>query len=210
MEKNEHVEKERHEDAPAEEEPTPSSEQNGTPTAEASQEQAGGEEVSAGEMSEYISEIEALKEEREEINERLLRMAAELQNFRRRAEEEKGRLITSSKARAVEPMLEVLDDFERTLEAAEQLDAEEDTEKAYRSLKEGVELVFQKFKDELARLGVEPIEAEGQPFDEKEHEAMMQEPAPDDVEPGTVLREVQKGYRLDDRVLRHSKVIVGS
>lgn len=203
MEKNEQVEGRSEEEAPRADEETTASEQNGEISQEA-------EKTSADEIAEYIEEIEALKNEREDLNERLLRTAAELQNFRRRAEEEKSRLITASKARAVKPMLEILDDFERTLEATEQLGEEEDLESAYESLKEGVELVFQKFKDELSRMGVEPIEAEGEPFDEKEHEAMMQEPAPDDVEPGTVLREVQKGYRIGDRVLRHSKVIVAA
>lgn len=203
MEKNEQVEGRSEEEASRADEETTASEQNGKISQDA-------EEGSADEIAEYIEEIEALKDEREDLNERLLRTAAELQNFRRRAEEEKSRLITASKARAVKPMLEILDDFERTLEATEQFGEEEDIESAYESLKEGVELVFQKFKDELARMGVEPIEAEGEPFDEKEHEAMMQEPAPDDVESGTVLREVQKGYRIGDRVLRHSKVIVAA
>jgi molecular chaperone GrpE len=64
--------------------------------------------------------------------------------------------------------------------------------------------------DELNTLGVEPIDAKGEPFNENEHEAMMQQPAPDDVEEGTVLEEIRKGYRMDDQVLRHSRVIVAS
>lgn len=155
-------------------------------------------------------EIGALQAERDEINERLLRTAAELQNVRRRAEQEKGRLITASKARVISPLLEVLDDFERTLDAAEQMDAAADAEQSFQALKEGVALVGRKLQEALAQQGVESIEALGEPFDEARHEALMQQPAPDDTERGTVLQEVQKGYRLGDRVLRHSKVVVAS
>ena len=71
-------------------------------------------------------------------------------------------------------------------------------------------MVFDKFVTELQGIGVEAIEAEGEPFNEELHEAMMQQPAPDDVEEGTVLQEIRRGYRLDDQVLRHSRVIVAS
>ncbi len=90
------------------------------------------------------------------------------------------------------------------------MDAAADTEQAFLALKEGVALVDRKLREALAQQGVEPIEALGKPFDEAHHEALMQQPAPDDAEPGTVLQEVQKGYRLGDRVLRHSKVVVSS
>lgn len=155
-------------------------------------------------------QIEALKEEQEELNDRLLRQAAEFQNFRRRMQREKKKFFQSGKKEVILPMLEVLDDFQRSIEAAKELQEQEDIEAAYESLKSGVEMVFQKFMDELAGIGVEPIEAEGKPFDEDEHEAMMQQPAPDDVEEGTVLTEIRKGYRLDDQVLRHSRVVVAS
>ena len=71
-------------------------------------------------------------------------------------------------------------------------------------------LVFRNFQDELKRLGLREIDAVGKQFDESVHEALMQQPAPDGVEPGTVLSEIQKGYVFGDRVLRHSKVIVAS
>jgi molecular chaperone GrpE len=109
----------------------------------------------------------------------------------------------------LESMLEVLDDFERSMEAARDLEDSEDAESAYESLKGGVEMVFRKFQDELKSLGVEPIEAEGKPFDEQLHEAMMRQPS-EEAEPGTVLQEIQKGYTMGDRVLRHSRVVVAA
>lgn len=155
-------------------------------------------------------QIATLKAEQEELNDRLLRQAAEFQNFRRRMQREKKKFFRSGKKEVILPMLEVLDDFQRSIEAAEQLQEQDDLEAAYESLKSGVEMVFQKFLDELGNVGVEPINAEGEPFDETVHEAMMQQPAPDGVEEGTVLQEIRRGYRLDDQVLRHSRVVVAS
>lgn len=154
--------------------------------------------------------VESLEEELDELNDRLLRQAAEFQNFRRRMKRENERRFTSGKKEVVLPMLDVLDDFERSIEAAEELEDAKDKEAAYEQLKSGVEMIFSKFVDELNTLGVEPIDAKGEPFNENEHEAMMQQPAPDDVEEGTVLEEIRKGYRMDDQVLRHSRVIVAS
>ena len=108
-------------------------------------------------------------------------------------------------------MLEILDDFTRSLDATKQLEEQQDQPgDGYEKLKEGVELVYEKFKSELSRLGVEPIEAIGQPFNENEHEALMQQPAPEDTAPGTVIDEIQKGYRMGERVLRHSRVVVAA
>jgi molecular chaperone GrpE len=162
-----------------------------------------------GEVEALKNELEDLQEERDELNDRLLRKTAEFENFRRRMDREKKRRHQAGKERVVELMLEVLDDFERSLDAAEDLEDSEDVESAYESLKGGVEMVFRKFQDQLQSLGVEPIEAEGKPFDEQYHEAMMRQPS-GDVEPGTVLQEIRKGYTMGDRVIRHSRVVVAA
>lgn len=154
-------------------------------------------------------EVESLRQERDELNDQLLRKAAELDNYRKRMAEEKRRRHASGKLEAVRPILEVLDDFERSLDAASDLDVDNDPETAYESLKSGVEMVHRKFVDALEGLDVEPIEAEGEPFDETYHEAMMRQPT-EDVEPGTVVQEIRKGYVMGDRVIRHSRVIVAT
>ena len=153
--------------------------------------------------------IQELEAERDALNNKLLRKQADFQNFRRRMEREKDRLFRAGKKEVVLPMLGILDDFQRSVEAAKQLEETQDAESAYDSLKSGVELVFRKFTDELTGLGVEPIEAEGEPFDENKHEAMMQRPA-EGVEEGIVIDEIRKGYRMGDHVLRHSRVIVSA
>jgi molecular chaperone GrpE len=176
---------------------------------EADTEQLEDAEALTEEVERLRDEVEALKEERDEMNDRMLRKAADLENLRRRMDREKKRRHEAGKVTVLESMLEVLDDFERSLEAARDLEDSEDAEAAYDSLKGGVEMVFRKFQDELQSLGVEPIEAEGEPFDEQLHEAMMRQPS-DEAEPGTVLQEIQKGYTMGDRVLRHSRVVVAA
>jgi molecular chaperone GrpE len=160
-------------------------------------------------IEELTQKVEALEEERDELNERVLRKAAEFENYRRRMDREKERRHEAGMLDVIEPVLEVLDDFERSIDAAEDLEDSQDAEKAYESLKGGVEMVFRKFRDTLENLGVEPIEAEGKPFDENLHEAMMRQPS-EEAEPGTVLQEIRKGYRMEDRVIRHSRVVVAS
>jgi len=193
--------------------PDATADENGTsPRTEATDtapDEQGDDSRSAEERSPE-EQIAALKEEQQELNDKLLRKAAEFQNFRRRMQREKKKLFRSGKREVILPMLEVLDDFQRSIEAAEQLQEQDDAAAAYESLKSGVEMVFQKFLDELQGVGVEPIDAKGKPFDENVHEAMMQQPAPEGVEEGTVLHETRTGYRLDDQVLRHSRVIVAS
>ncbi|WP_103020424.1 nucleotide exchange factor GrpE [Salinibacter altiplanensis] len=166
-------------------------------------------EALAGEVEALREEVDGLEDEREELNERLLRKAAELENVRRRMDREKKRRHVAGKETVLESMLEVLDDFERSLDAAQDLDVSDDPESAYETLEGGVEMVYRKFQDQLQSLGVEPIEAEGEPFDEQLHEAMMRQPS-EDAAPGTVLQEIQRGYTMGDRVLRHSRVVVAA
>lgn len=196
-------------DVPAQQSDTPADDPDvatDANTDEASE--ATGEETSDDPTPE--ERIVKLETELKEVNDRLLRQAAEFQNFRRRMQREKKKFHRSGKKEVILPMLDVLDDFQRSIEAAEQLQEQDDLEAAYESLRSGVEMVFDKFVTELQGIGVEAIEAEGEPFNEELHEAMMQQPAPDDVEEGTVLQEIRRGYRLDDQVLRHSRVIVAS
>jgi molecular chaperone GrpE len=164
----------------------------------------------AARIEELEEELASVRSELDEANEKYLRKAAELENFRRRMERETARRYTAGQVDVVKAMLGVLDDMGRSIEAAEELKEKQDAETAYDSLRGGVEMVYRKFSDELQNLGVERIDAEGEPFDESLHEAMMQQPAPEGVEPGTVINEVQAGYKMGDRVIRHSRVIVAS
>jgi molecular chaperone GrpE len=161
-------------------------------------------------LVEQPAQIDQLQAELKVKQDQLLRQAAEFQNYRRRTEQEKTRLIEYGRSQVVQQLLDVVDDFRRSLEAADQAAAQQENGVAYQALREGVDLVFRKLMDELGRLGVAPIDAVGHPFSEQEHEAVMQQPAPEGTPPGIVLHEVQKGYRMGDRVLRHSKVVVSA
>lgn len=151
-----------------------------------------------------------LAEELQQIRDQLLRTVAEYQNYRRRTEREQARWSRNAQITVIKAMLSVLDDFRRSLEASVQVEEQETPGPAYQALKTGVDLVYKKFDDALAGFGVVAIEALGTPFNENVHEAMMQMPAPEGLEPGDVVEEIERGYRLGDQVLRHSKVIVAS
>ena len=164
------------------------------------------------ELADRSAEIEKLKKELDQVTDRWKRQAADFQNYRRRTEQEKEQMVSFGKAMVIQQLLDVVDDFQRSLEATEQTEKNGGTEgvSTYESLKSGVELVYQKLMDELKKMDVVPIEALGQPFDEDFHEALMQQPVADGQEPGIIVSEIQRGYRMGDRVLRHSKVVVAS
>jgi molecular chaperone GrpE len=163
-------------------------------------------EAAQNERDALVEQLETLKTERDSLDDRLKREIAGFQNYRRRTADEKAGWSNEAKASVLKAVLDVFDDLDRTREATAKAEGPE----ALQSLRDGVDLVYRKFNESLDRLGVEAIHAEGTPFDEHFHEALTQQPAPDGVEPGTVLIEYQKGYTLGDRVLRHSKVVVAA
>ncbi len=171
-----------------------------------------GTDVSEASSNAAADEQLSTEEELRTLRDRLLRQAAEFQNFRRRVEQERKQDVKFGQSIVLQELLDVFDDLRRSVEAAADAGEEADDPDSshYNSLREGVDLVYRKFSEILQRFGVEPIDAVGTPFDEQEHEAMMQQPAPEGTEPGTVLAEIQKGYRMGERVLRHSKVVVAS
>ncbi len=164
------------------------------------------------ELAVRSSEIESLSQELEEVSDKWKRQAAEFQNYRRRTEQEKQQMVSFGKKLVMEQFLDVLDDFERSLQATESpgKKKKKGAESDYDALRSGVELVHQKMLDALKRLNVEPIDAVGCTFDEELHEALMQQPAAENEEVGVVVSEIQKGYRMGDAILRHSKVVVST
>jgi molecular chaperone GrpE len=160
-------------------------------------------------VDEATTELERLREEYAALEDRFLRQAADLQNVRRRALDDRALSLDIGRNQIALPMLDVLDDLRRSLEAADKAVEDEDAD-ALEALHNGVRLVYEKFVAELDRLGIREMDVVGSRFDEDLHDAMMQQPAPDGVEPGTIVGEVQKGYTIGDRVLRHARVVVAS
>lgn len=146
------------------------------------------------------AQIETLEAELKDSKEQLLRRTAEMDNMRRRFAQEREQLIFEANKRLIADLLSTVDDLERTLDHA-------GAEKG--ALYEGVQLVHKNFLKTLERYGVKAMETVGKPFDVHSQDALMQESAAD-VEPGTVTKEIQKGYKMNDSVLRHAKVVVAS
>jgi molecular chaperone GrpE len=140
-----------------------------------------------------------LRREMDALQDRLLRTAAEFDNYRKRVERERRDQADAARADAVEDLLPIIDNLERALRAPGGADVE--------SYRKGVELVHQQMMDLLRRRGVKPVEAVGTDFDPRIHEAVVQESSPDHRE-GEVIEELRRGYTLGDRLLRPAMVKV--
>ena len=144
-------------------------------------------------------EVERLRRERDDYYERLQRVTAEFDNYRKRTERERREATDRAAAAMLEDLLLILDDFERALGSDPGTD-----QSAY---KEGVSIIHRQLRDLLARRGVQPIEAVGEDFDPRWHEAVTYEAAPGRRD-GEILEELRRGYKLGDRLLRASMVKV--
>lgn len=143
-----------------------------------------------------------LQEEYDKLNQQYIRLAADFDNYRKRQEQERENLIKFGTESALKNMLEVLDNFERGEKALESV---EDCEK----LKESFNLVHKQVIETLAKLGLEEINAIGEEFDPNFHEAVMQTPTSEHPE-HTIINELQKGYKMGDKVLRPTLVNVAT
>lgn len=148
------------------------------------------------------SETDKLQAELAEQKDKYLRLAAEFDNFRRRTSKERLELIQTAGKDVVVSLLDVLDDIDR---AEKQLASSDD----FAVQKEGVQLVFNKVKTALQAKGVKVLESINTDFDVEKHEAITEIPAPTEELKGKVLDEVQKGYYLNDKLIRFAKVVVG-
>ena len=147
------------------------------------------------------SEIERLKAQVSELNDKYLRQAAEFDNFRRRNARERVELIQTAGRDVITDLLVVLDDSER---AQNQMETTGDVAQ----IKEGIQLVFSKLRNTLSAKGLKPMEAIGKDFDPDLHEAVTEINAGEEMK-GKVVDEIQKGYYLNEKIIRHAKVVVG-
>ena len=147
------------------------------------------------------SEYEKLVADAADYKDRYVRLCAEFDNARKRFERDKVEFVKYANEGLMTEFLNVLDDLERSVEAAAQKHQD------YDAFLKGIEMVMAHIHEMLKRNGVKPVEAVGKKFDPHCHEVLMQEPS-SEVEEGTVLQELQKGYRLGDRVVRTAKVKV--
>lgn len=158
-------------------------------------EEAPAEKTTEEKLADALAEIEELKTKQ-------LYKQAEFENFRRRVISEKAELILNGGRKVLEAMLPVVDDMERALA---HMDKAEDVQ----AVKDGVDLIYKKFLSTLKAQGVTPMEAQGADFNTDFHEAVTQFPAPTDDLKGKVIDCTEKGYMINDKVLRYAKVVVG-
>jgi molecular chaperone GrpE len=146
-------------------------------------------------------EVEKLKAEIAELKDKYLRQVAEFDNFRRRTAKERIEMIQTAGKEVITSLLDALDDCDR---AEKQLQASEDG-----ILKEGIQLVFNKLRNTLQSKGVKPMQTIGTDFNPDQHEAITEIPAPTEEMKGKIIDEVQKGYYMNDKIIRFAKVVVG-
>jgi molecular chaperone GrpE len=147
-------------------------------------------------------ELDALKQERDGLYDRLLRKQAEFDNYKKRVEREKSEFMQFASADLIKELLNALDSFELALKnAAAKPDAQ--------SILRGSELIYKQIQDTLTRFGLKPIEAKGKTFDPHFHQAVATQPT-DEVEENTVIEEMRKGYLLNGRLLRPAMVSVAA
>lgn len=170
--------------------------------AEETQEQQTEEQIPLTREEELEKELEEAQAAIEEQKDKFLRLSAEFDNYRKRTLKEKAELILNGSEKSIGSILPVIDDFERAIKTME-------TATDVAAVKEGVGLIYNKLMATLGQNGVKVIDTKEQPLDTDYHEAIAVIPAPSEELKGKILDCVQTGYTLNDKVIRHSKVVVG-
>ncbi|GAE21976.1 nucleotide exchange factor GrpE [Bacteroides pyogenes] len=170
--------------------------------AEETQDQQTEEQIPLTREEELEKELEEAQAIIEEQKDKFLRLSAEFDNYRKRTLKEKAELILNGSEKSIGSILPVIDDFERAIKTME-------TATDVAAVKEGVGLIYNKLMATLGQNGVKVIDTKEQPLDTDYHEAIAVIPAPSEELKGKILDCVQTGYTLNDKVIRHSKVVVG-
>lgn len=153
-------------------------------------------------ISEPVTETQKLEAEVAEAKDKYIRLYSEFENFRRRTAKEKIDTIMNATEGLMKELIPVMDDFERAQKSME-------TSEDVKAIKEGIDLIFNKFQKTLSSKGLKPMDSKDQTFDVELHECITQFAAGDDKK-GMVIEEIEKGYYLNDKVIRYAKVVVGS
>lgn len=161
-----------------------------------------GEQEDIDEYTKLKSEYDELQKSHEDLNDSFLRLNAEFDNFRKRTIKEKAEIIKNGGERVLLNIISLVDDFERALDSLHQSEDKD-------AMLEGMDLTYSKFISFLKQNGVEEIESVGMPFDADTFEAVTTVPAQDESQKGKVIDCIQKGYKLNDKIIRFPKVVVG-
>lgn len=175
--------------------------QEGTPAEESVETAAADQKEETACCEEQAKELAETKQALEEMKDKYLRSVAEFDNYRKRTLKEKAELIKNGGEKTITSILPILDDLERALANMQKATDVE-------AILQGVDLINQKFLKVLAQEGLEKMAPIGEAFDTDFHEAVALVPAPEEAQKGKVLDCVQTGYKLNDKVIRHAKVVV--
>jgi molecular chaperone GrpE len=182
---------------------TEPTEQSDTRTAETPEEQGTG---TPADIDAHVTELQQKLEDAQKLadsyKDQLLRKAAEFDNFKKRTEADYINLVKSANEGLITSLIPILDDFTRSMKSGREV-------KEHESLFKGVELIYTKFIKLLESHGLKPFDSVGKPFNVEYHDALMQLPR-SDVPPHTVVEEIERGYKLFEKIIRHAKVIVST
>ncbi len=145
---------------------------------------------------------EVIQNEEQDFKDKYIRLYSEYENYRKRTAKEKIDLITNASENVIKELLPILDDFERAIINNKNV---EDSN----VLKEGFDLIYSKMQKGLVNQGLKPMEAKGKDFDPEIHEAITKIPAPSEKLKGKVVDVIEKGYQINEKVIRYAKVVVG-
>lgn len=152
-------------------------------------------------IQELEAQIEKMKEEKAELNDRFLRLFSEFDNYKKRVNREKLELLSTASEKVIVSLLPVIDDFERAIAANEKVED-------IAAIKEGFNIIYNKLVQMLKRFDVEEIAAKGEVFDTNFHEAVTQFPTDKEEDKGKVIDVTEKGYKIKEKVVRYAKVVV--
>ena len=165
-------------------------------------EKTNGEEAVEEDVNPLQATVDKLTEEKTELSDKYLRLSAEFQNYKRRTATDKMDLIQTAGRDVIKVLLPVLDDFDRAKKAA---DADDSVE----AFSEGVQLVYEKLNRVLEQKGLKALDTDGKVFNADFHEALTEIPAPTEELKGKIIDTIEKGYSLNDKIIRYAKVVVG-
>lgn len=152
-------------------------------------------------IQELEAEVEKMKTEKAELNDRFLRLFSEFDNYKKRVNREKLELLSTASEKVIVSLLPVIDDFERAIAANEKVED-------IAAIKEGFNIIYNKLVQMLKRFDVEEIAAKGEVFDTNFHEAVTQFPTDKEEDKGKVIDVTEKGYKIKEKVIRYAKVVV--
>lgn len=202
QQQQEQEQQQQNEDTVTQEEQQESSEGNGEQAQDEEKKQEEKEEASTKKEKNKKKKEKSDKEKLAELQDKYLRLTAEYDNYRKRTLKEKMELTKSAGEDILKGLLPIMDDFERALQTIDETGENQ-------AMKDGIYLIYNKFKDFLKQQGIQEIEAQDKDFDTDKHEAVSKVPAQSEDMKGKVVDVVQKGYYLNDKVLRFAKVVVG-